>query len=552
MAIYNFHAKRFTDVKLPPTWESWFTDYPEGYTILEALMGWIRYLNSMKDNLNDINNIVEHFLEWARDLLTDEARSVLEEWKNSGLLKQLLNEVVEEWFAEVKENHYVLRPSGDTTGVADRTNIQEALNEHRHVVLYRGEFYLSSPLEMATGMKLTGKGIASTNVHMVNDQPFIRSLTKSHDHIEVGHMRVVCDTPNKTATCIMLLDNGTGTIGPRYSWFHDLYIRDFNRGLHVQDLWCTRFDRLRVTGCNEGLRIDKSGNNISVTDSEFTHGQVGIIAEPSTGGTFLNGIYIKNCNFEQNKDTCLVARAVVNMSVHDMYVEAVNKILDINSCPVFSLNGATLNGIDGISGRPFMIQDTQYPSTFYKTPQYSIRDVNIQVKYDTDNYLLYATPGCGAPTIENVRIYNSGTGNVTLFSNLSRSKVREQAVVIPKTALDYNKHYVPIPPLYAGESVMTTRTVLKFTDSFTATAQGVLTVFGVLADGSTESLGIQYVNAGEIAAGTMRSYGSLTGLEKYTGLLFAPSSLAWYSSTQLNRVQIEVTYRIGDIVKQVV
>jgi hypothetical protein len=60
---------KFSHLNVPSHWRHEWSKYPEGYTILEALLNWVQQVDNMADNINDWNNYLDHFTKTV-DLIT--------------------------------------------------------------------------------------------------------------------------------------------------------------------------------------------------------------------------------------------------------------------------------------------------------------------------------------------------------------------------------------------------------------------------------------------------------------------------------------------------
>ncbi len=64
-------TKKFKHLLIPETWEQYWTRYPQGYTIMEALINWVSQVNELSDNVNDWNEYLDEFVAtWDKDLQT--------------------------------------------------------------------------------------------------------------------------------------------------------------------------------------------------------------------------------------------------------------------------------------------------------------------------------------------------------------------------------------------------------------------------------------------------------------------------------------------------
>lgn len=84
-------TKKFKHLRLPETWQHYWTRYPQGYTIMEALISWVSQVNEMADNINDWNDYLDEFVAtWDKDL-QGQVVSLLSEWREDGTLEDIIN-----------------------------------------------------------------------------------------------------------------------------------------------------------------------------------------------------------------------------------------------------------------------------------------------------------------------------------------------------------------------------------------------------------------------------------------------------------------------------
>ena len=79
--------KTFKHIRIPETWEHYWTKYPEGYTILESLIDWVSQANIVTDNVNEWNKYLDDFVNNFDSNLHETALLLLEEWKKDPLKK---------------------------------------------------------------------------------------------------------------------------------------------------------------------------------------------------------------------------------------------------------------------------------------------------------------------------------------------------------------------------------------------------------------------------------------------------------------------------------
>lgn len=88
-------STRFHHLNVPQQWQTYWSKYPEGYTILEALIQWVQQVDNMVDNVNDWNIYLEKFVQEFDKNLQKTVTDVLREWYESGFLGEIITEAME-------------------------------------------------------------------------------------------------------------------------------------------------------------------------------------------------------------------------------------------------------------------------------------------------------------------------------------------------------------------------------------------------------------------------------------------------------------------------
>lgn len=85
----------FRHLDVPPQWEHYWTKYPEGHTILEALLSWVGQVDTLTDNINNWNTYLDDFvLTFDTDLRTT-VQTTLDEMKADGSLASIMDDLYE-------------------------------------------------------------------------------------------------------------------------------------------------------------------------------------------------------------------------------------------------------------------------------------------------------------------------------------------------------------------------------------------------------------------------------------------------------------------------
>lgn len=90
----NGHYRRFNHLTVPTYWEQFWTRYPEGYTLLEALLNWVGQVDKLTDNVNDWNDYLEEFTRQYDEDVQKKVDEILKQWKEDGTLDDILNHAI--------------------------------------------------------------------------------------------------------------------------------------------------------------------------------------------------------------------------------------------------------------------------------------------------------------------------------------------------------------------------------------------------------------------------------------------------------------------------
>lgn len=92
---------KFNHLNVPDSYRHYWTRYPEGYTILEALLSWVKQVDDMTDNVNKWNEYLEDFVNTFDKDLQNKVKDILSEWQQSGFLEVVVSEALETQYREM-------------------------------------------------------------------------------------------------------------------------------------------------------------------------------------------------------------------------------------------------------------------------------------------------------------------------------------------------------------------------------------------------------------------------------------------------------------------
>lgn len=124
---------KFNHLDVPTSWQHYWTRYPEGYTVMEALITWVSQVDAMVDNVNSWNTYLDDFVLQFDTNLQNTVTGILEDWDASGFLAELINEYTNERIDIVENNIEQLNNNKiDKTGTGQVTwaNIAQDAREN--------------------------------------------------------------------------------------------------------------------------------------------------------------------------------------------------------------------------------------------------------------------------------------------------------------------------------------------------------------------------------------------------------------------------------------
>ena len=172
-------SKKFKQLLVPGGYRHYWSKYPEGYTILEALLNWVDSVNQLTDNVNDWNIYLDDFVENFDEKLAPTVREMLNEMEQDGRLATIINEHIFEDLnnkieQKVDKNHIPLNimdfeemKDGDDWKPA----IDYALSQSKHVYFPKGH-YKTSTVHLDSNTNIYGDGEDLTVFEPIDNRLF--------------------------------------------------------------------------------------------------------------------------------------------------------------------------------------------------------------------------------------------------------------------------------------------------------------------------------------------------------------------------------------------
>lgn len=141
----------FNHLNVPQHWRQYWSKYPEGYTILEALLNWVAQVDSMTDNINNWNTYLDGFVKSFDTELQGKVDTVLKEWQASGLLSEIIQEALKTDLTSIKADVQQLQE--DTAALETELTADIAALQTKTDVMADLTLYPQAPKPEKAGIK---------------------------------------------------------------------------------------------------------------------------------------------------------------------------------------------------------------------------------------------------------------------------------------------------------------------------------------------------------------------------------------------------------------
>lgn len=255
----------FKHLKVPDKWQHYWTKYPEGFTILEALIDWVSQVNKMTDYMGDWTKYLDEFVEKFDEELQETVLSYLEVWKNDGTLAEIINHHV---FNIINENINTerinaLKPPIPLVGLTadgiedDSDTLQNIINyahEHERRVFVPGvKVYIRKTVTFPEGSYL--EGAYSTSWANDSGTEFISGITTGEPVFKVNSRSV--QLKNFTIRGTIACDGISVVEGSFDFMFENVKVKGCRINFNIVDAWTYQMRKCRAEGGNIGFNFEQ-------------------------------------------------------------------------------------------------------------------------------------------------------------------------------------------------------------------------------------------------------------------------------------------------------
>jgi parallel beta-helix repeat protein len=148
---------QFNYLTSPDPFQEYWTKYPEGYTIYEALLDYINQVNPVIENINQMNSVLDNFILTFSVNLQDTVRTILNGWILDGTIEIIISEAL-----QTQINLRGLIPSGLVSGglVDNSVVLQNAINtaqvSNQVIYIPSGVYLVNTPLTTTHPIYMVG------------------------------------------------------------------------------------------------------------------------------------------------------------------------------------------------------------------------------------------------------------------------------------------------------------------------------------------------------------------------------------------------------------
>lgn len=345
------HYRHFKHLHVPDQWEQYWSKYPNGFTVLEALISWTSQVNDMIDSQNHVSDqmtalnidfdalekelrmswngykehsvktyddfkaeiytIVNNWIATIEPTIQDETVKSLRGWLADGTLTDIINKDVFDMKANQENLNArgvnVLELSAKGDGVTNDTTIIQDILDNNRVVFFPSADYL---IDIETGLSIPD----DTIVYMTPTSRFVTTTT------DLGSYKIIKIENKKNIDFYNLniigdMETHTGTTG---EWGHGLVVNsseniNFYGTVSINDCWGDglymgsnelvnnsnvhfhgrlEFDNCGRQGASVISAIDSTINVLSAKNIRRTAPSAALDIEPNKHGEHVNNLTV--------------------------------------------------------------------------------------------------------------------------------------------------------------------------------------------------------------------------------------------------------------------
>lgn len=313
-------SKKFKQLLVPEGYRHYWSKYPEGYTILEALLNWVDSVNQLTENVNDWNIYLDDFVENFDEKLRPTVREMLNEMEQDGRLADIINEEIFSYKVD-RDNMDDIAISvnflgADSNNTDNTTPIKNAIQEAKDKqtsVAFSGDLTVTSSVPEIHDVSTIGVGSITRGTdtwYITPNDTQTNTIYVSDDYLET-HDGITRDKAVSVSKAIDIIRK-LGDKASNGNW-ELLFIGNINQN-GVQPFALPAFkNRLKFKG-----ERDVYGNITSVINGSETSSVYWFRADIHAGTKFYEFENLKFTNWDgQTNAGALVIWEEADVYIHD-------------------------------------------------------------------------------------------------------------------------------------------------------------------------------------------------------------------------------------------
>lgn len=323
---------RFKKIMVPPQWQEYWTAYPHGYTILEALVDWLSEFNDIVDFVNNVDEYLQTFKQRFDKELQSEVIKTLMEWQQSGFLDIIIDEALQTQIDELEDKLKTLSLNvkdfgvvGD--GVTDDTQIIQNVinmaiqNGARSVFFPAGIYKITDTVFIDEGIKIFGEHRKAVIIKSELDEDKPLFAVAQNNSVSGLYLGSLIMNGNGIGTAIKLGAERDKSVVD--STFENIRVFNFKTGLHSTYSWCNNFRMVRFQACDKPLSLGSQTNATNFDSCSFVSYNTTISLTNCEGVTF------HNCNIANmtDSDADMMTLYQSSLTIINPYFENVGRSL---------------------------------------------------------------------------------------------------------------------------------------------------------------------------------------------------------------------------------
>lgn len=299
--------KRYENIIAPYQFKEYWSKYPHGYSIYEAILDWLNQVNEMIETLNLTLKEFSEIKKWVTEQLEEFAKEQMIEWLNDGTLEELINSVLfnkkldktvfeeHEKIAitlnDTQRNYYDITRNSISIVKNQMESVEsqhialqklfDNVPEHSTIFIPAGSYFVNETVNITKPISIVGAGMeyeAQTHSKDVSlsmlvcdfdsDSKALIRISAGVRHVKLTNFAIVNNnwTNNRIGRGIGIhVGDVTNEKASIFIDFEDIYTSNFDIGFKIDKAWKVTFNRC-IASTNKSYGFNVNGSSSTTTN----------------------------------------------------------------------------------------------------------------------------------------------------------------------------------------------------------------------------------------------------------------------------------------------